>query len=206
MRMPRTTAGDSHEEKNRMILHTALWIVVILFPISEISLGIRKRADRSVTRSEDRGSLRLLLSIIAASIALAITFQWIRVARLHGSPTGYRALALSLLISGLAIRWSSIATLGRLFTVDVAIHRDHTLVESGLYKYIRHPSYTGLLMAFFGLGFSFVNWLSLIVLVVPITLAVLNRISKEEAALREGLGEPYTTYCTRTKRLVPWVI
>jgi protein-S-isoprenylcysteine O-methyltransferase len=189
-----------------MILSTTLWIVVILFPVSEIILGIRKRADRSVARSEDRGSLRILLLVIVASIALAIAFRSFGVGRLHGSLTAYRGLSLCLLLSGLAIRWTSIATLGRLFTVDVAIHHDHALVEKGLYKYVRHPSYTGLLLAFLGVGISFVNWLSLVTVVAPILLAVWNRISKEEAALREALGESYGVYCTRTKRLVPGIL
>ncbi|MBZ5536747.1 MAG: isoprenylcysteine carboxylmethyltransferase family protein [Acidobacteriia bacterium] len=187
-------------------MKTILWIVVILFPLSEIGLGYWKRADRGSTRSEDQGSLRLLWFIIGASIGLAIVFQSIGIGRLQGSLTIYRALALGLLLGGLAIRWSSIMTLGRLFTVDVAIHRDHALVDHGLYKYLRHPSYTGLLMAFLGLGFSFANWLSLAAIVVPITLAVLNRISKEEAVLRQALGEAYTAYCTRTKRLLPGVL
>jgi protein-S-isoprenylcysteine O-methyltransferase Ste14 len=189
-----------------MNLTTLLWIIIILFPASEVILGFWKRADKGSTRSEDRGSLRLLLLVIGTSVGVAIVFESIGICRLHGSRMVYHALALGLLLGGLAIRWSSIITLGRLFTVDVAIHRDHALVDSGLYKYIRHPSYTGLLMAFLGLGVSFTNWLSLGAIVVPITLAVLNRISKEEAALREALGDSYEAYCTRTKRLIPGIL
>lgn len=189
-----------------MGLTALLWIIAILFPVSEISLGFWKRADRGSTRSEDRGSLRLLWFVIGVSVGLAIVFQSIGIGRLHGSLTIYRVLALVLLLSGLAIRWSLIVTLGRLFTVDVAIHRDHALVDRGLYKYIRHPSYAGLLMAFLGLGVSFANWLSLGTIVVPITLAVLNRISKEEDALCQALGDSYAAYCARTKRLLPGVL
>lgn len=189
-----------------MRLTTLLWIVVLLFPVSEVILGFWKRANRSSARSEDQGSLRLLWLVIGASVGLAIVFQSIRIGRVHESLTMYRAIALGLFLGGFAIRWSSIITLGRLFTVDVAIHRDHTLVDRGFYRYIRHPSYTGLLMIFLGLGISFENWLSLCAIIVPATLAILNRISKEEAALHGALGDSYTAYCARTKRLLPGVI
>ncbi len=116
-----------------------------------------------------------------------------------------QVLALAFLASGLVLRWASILTLGRLFTVDVAIHVEHRIVESGPYRLIRHPSYAGLLLAFVGLGFFFSNWMSLAALVVPIAAAVLNRIAKEEDTLRRAFGSAYEDYCARTRRLVPWV-
>ena len=150
--------------------------------------------------------MRLLWSVILLSVIMAIAFQWVPRARLHVSATLQHTLAFGLIIAGLTIRWSSILTLGPLVTVDVAIHPDHNLVETGLYKYIRHPSYAGLLLAFLGLGVFFANWLSILVLFVPISLAVVNRIAKEEAALRSALGEPYAAYCARTKRLIPGLL
>jgi protein-S-isoprenylcysteine O-methyltransferase len=189
-----------------MVLRALLWAVVVLFPISEVMLSILKRANPSVARSEDRGSLRLLWLVIAASLGMAIGFQWVPSARLHISPTLCGALAFSFMTIGLSVRWISILTLGRLFSVDVAIHAEHTLVQTGLYRYIRHPSYTGLLLAFLGLGISFANWLSLTALVVPITGAIINRIAKEESALLQALGTSYADYCARTKRLVPGLL
>jgi protein-S-isoprenylcysteine O-methyltransferase len=90
--------------------------------------------------------------------------------------------------------------------VDVAIQQGHSLVELGLYRFVRHPSYSGLLLAFLGLGLFFANWLSLVVLMVPITLAVINRIAKEERALLLALGPSYAGYCARTKRLFPGLV
>jgi protein-S-isoprenylcysteine O-methyltransferase len=186
-----------------MILRVAIWGVVILFPASEIVLARLKRASSGVAYVHDRGSMRLLWLVIITSVCIAIACQWVSAARLHVSAVFLETLGLGLMIAGLAIRWVSIFTLGRFFTVDVAVQTDHTLIETGLYRHIRHPSYSGLLLTFLGLGVIFVNWLSLVVLVVPITLAVLNRIAKEESVLRDGLGASYAAYCSRTKRLVP---
>jgi protein-S-isoprenylcysteine O-methyltransferase len=189
-----------------MILSRLLWLVAILFPISEIALAILKRAKSETAQVEDRGSMKLLWLTIGAAVALAIGCQWVVAARFTMSVRLDRVLAIMLMTGGLTIRWWSILTLGRLFTVNVAIQRDHAIVQKGLYKYIRHPSYTGLLLAFLGLGMYYANWLSLAALMAPITLAVANRIAKEEAVLRTALGAAYSDYCARTKRLIPWLI
>jgi protein-S-isoprenylcysteine O-methyltransferase Ste14 len=188
------------------MLTTVLWVVVGLFPISEIVLAIFKRAGSRSAQNEDRGSLRLLWIGIALGVTCAMVCQWVPSASIR-LPSGLiRALALTVIVSGLTIRWSSILTLGRLFTVDVAIRHDHALVQHGLYRLVRHPSYSGLLLAFVGTGLVYENWLSLFGLMVPITLVVINRIAKEERALLEGLGPPYAAYCARTKRLIPGLL
>jgi len=111
---------------------------------------------------------------------------------------------LILFLVGLALRWYSIGYLGRFFTVDVSISSEHKLIDSGPYRYVRHPSYTGALLIFIGLGFCFGNWLSILFLTVPIMAAFLWRIRVEEHALIHGLGEKYRAYMERSKRLIPF--
>jgi protein-S-isoprenylcysteine O-methyltransferase len=70
----------------------------------------------------------------------------------------------ALFAAGLALRWYAIVYLGRFFTVNVAISKDHRLIDTGPYRFIRHPSYTGAIMAFVGVfasGFCLHNWASL---------------------------------------------
>jgi protein-S-isoprenylcysteine O-methyltransferase len=105
--------------------------------------------------------------------------------------------------AGLAIRWYAIVHLGRFFTVNVAIAADHRLIDTGPYRFVRHPSYTGALMAFFGLALCLANWLSLLVAVLPIFLVFLWRMHVEEDALLHAFGDRYRDYMKRTKRLVP---
>src|SRR4051794_793881 len=113
--------------------------------------------------------------------------------------------AIIFFAAGLALRWWSIHVLGRFFTVDVTIEKDHEVVEAGPYRYVRHPSYTGVLLAFLGWGLTLHNWLALLVLLVPISLAFAHRMTVEEDALREALGERYANYTARTKRILPFV-
>jgi protein-S-isoprenylcysteine O-methyltransferase len=106
----------------------------------------------------------------------------------------------------LVLRWTAILTLGRFFTANVTIHEGQMVIAAGPYRYVRHPSYAGLLLAFLGLGVFFGNWLSLGVLMIPITLAVIHRIRLEESMLVSALGPAYNAYCARTKRLIPGVL
>jgi protein-S-isoprenylcysteine O-methyltransferase len=187
------------------MLDKVLLVVVALFPVSEIALTVVKRANRRAAALDDRGSMRLLWMVIGASVCAAVGFTWIPAAAIHAPSRVLHLLALGVLLLGMTIRWLSILTLGRFFTVDVSVQHDHELVETGFYRHVRHPSYSGLLLAFVGLGVFFGNWLSLGVLALPITLAVLRRIRIEERALREALGAPYEEYSSRTKRLIPGV-
>lgn len=181
------------------------WLAVSVFPISEIALGIFKRARLKTADLQDRGSLRTLWVVISLSVALAAGAQWLSFGRLPFALASIHSAALAVLLFGLAIRWVAIITLGRFFTVNVAIQQDHHVVQSGLYRFVRHPSYTGLLLCFLGVGLAFANWVSMLVLIVPTCLALAARIAVEERALLVALGPEYEAYSSRTYRLVPGI-
>jgi protein-S-isoprenylcysteine O-methyltransferase Ste14 len=112
-------------------------------------------------------------------------------------------LGLSLLLAGVAIRWTAIYTLGQYFTSTVTIKDEHRLIRAGLYRHLRHPAYTGALLAHLGLGLSFSNWFSLALSSVPFLVAAVYRIHVEEQALSEAFGDQYLEYSRDTKRLIP---
>lgn len=78
------------------------------------------------------------------------------------------------------------------------------MIDTGPYRFIRHPSYTGALLAFVGFGCCLGNWMS-ILCVLPILGAFLWRMRVEERALIDALGEDYRAYMRRTKRLIPFI-
>ena len=89
------------------------------------------------------------------------------------------------------------------FTVNVAIAADHQLIDTGPYRWLRHPAYTGALLAFLGLGLCSQNWASLALIVIGTTAAFSYRMHVEELALTGAFGERYRQYMQRTWRLVP---
>jgi protein-S-isoprenylcysteine O-methyltransferase len=174
------------------------------FGLSEAVLSILRRSGRS-NDGHDQRSLRVLWVTIVCSVALAIAALQVLPAARSRLLEGCYMPGLLLFAGGLLLRWASIVHLGRFFTVDVAIAADHRLVESGPYRYLRHPSYSGALVAFAGLGICMANWLSLLALTVPVTWAFLRRIRVEETALRGAFGAAWDAYAGRTWRLLPFV-
>jgi protein-S-isoprenylcysteine O-methyltransferase len=188
------------------VLQRGLLFLMVAFPVSELVLAVAKRARAADARREDRGSMGLLWLVIGLGLAAAFLCRRVAWGRLPGSPDALRIVACALLAGGLALRWTAIVTLGRFFTVDVAIRADHRVVQAGVYRRIRHPSYSGLLLAFAGLGVATGSWLSLLALLGPITAAVMARIGVEERALAASLGPEYEEYRRRTRRLVPGLV
>ena len=175
-----------------------------VFGLSEFGLLLAKRSGRD-GQSADRGSLRLLWSVILSCIVLAVLAgSFVPQANLAWLMR-LRTLGGVLFILGLILRWYSIIYLGQFFTVNVAIAADHRVIDTGPYRFVRHPSYSGSLLEFLGFGIIFGNWLSLALLVLPVGLAFGRRIAIEERALSEALGEAYVRYMARTKRLIPGI-
>jgi protein-S-isoprenylcysteine O-methyltransferase len=178
---------------------------VILFPASELTLMAFKRSNKTATSGGDKGSMWLLWLAIIVSIGVSVALQWYPAAKLPVSRFVINASALLFLAAGMALRWTAILSLGKMFTVDVAIQQGHRLMRSGIYKYVRHPSYAGLLLEFFGLSLYFGTWIVVVIIMVPVTAALVYRIRCEEAVLTAEFGDDYRAYQTTTKALVPGV-
>jgi len=87
--------------------------------------------------------------------------------------------------------------------VQVRVRSGQTVVDTRPYRWVRHPSYTAIVMSFVGIGVALENWLSLLVVIVVPTIGLVIRIRVEERALLDALGEPYREFCATRARLVP---
>jgi protein-S-isoprenylcysteine O-methyltransferase Ste14 len=113
-----------------------------------------------------------------------------------------RWLGVVLFIVGGALRLWPVYVLGNRFSGLVAIQPGHTLMTSGLYSVIRHPSYLGLLVNALGWGLAFRSGAG-VLLVALMAVVVVARIRAEEALLASQFGDEYAAYRARTSRLVP---
>ena len=111
----------------------------------------------------------------------------------------------ALMAIGMPLRWWSVRTLAQFFTIDVAIREGHRLIRSGPYRLLRHPSYTGALMTYWGFALALGNWPALVVVIVPVTAAFLWRMRIEERVLADAFPADYPAYARETKRLIPFL-
>lgn len=188
-----------------MTLQQVLTGIGIVYGGSEVVLAFVLHSRDNVARGADRGSLAVLWTTITLAIFASIQVLNRGTARLPGPMLAWAAAGTAVLLTGLAVRWAAILTLRGAFTVDVAIARDQRLVDHGIYGVLRHPAYTGSLVAFLGMALVYGDWLAGLVLILPVTAAFLYRIRVEERALRSAFGGDYDRYARRTKRLVPYL-
>ena len=114
-------------------------------------------------------------------------------------------LGLLLFLSGFVLRWISVVNLKEQFTVRVAISDNHKLITNGIFKYLRHPSYAGMILYYLGLGLLMHNFLSLIILLVFSLVPIVIRINHEETVLTGHFGNEYIEYKSSSWKLIPYL-
>jgi protein-S-isoprenylcysteine O-methyltransferase Ste14 len=115
-----------------------------------------------------------------------------------------RYFGLAMVSLGLILTTWAEAKLGKLFSTEVTIQEGHKLVTDGLFQYLRHPRYLGIIVFSLGISLVFRSWLALI-LVVAMTLVLLWRIHDEEALMHEEFGADWESYSQKSWRLIPFV-
>ena len=177
---------------------SSLWI------LSELCLLIFQRTKEKGS-SRDEGSIVWLNVTIYVSVTIAVTCGMMGIGRIHLVGTTLPWIGLFFILAGLVLRWTAILTLRRFFTTNVAIQSGQKLIQAGIYKYLRHPSYTGTLISFIGLAIAMSNWVTALVLLIPITFVFIRRIRIEERVLSDTFGEEYARYHKSTRALLPWI-
>jgi protein-S-isoprenylcysteine O-methyltransferase Ste14 len=184
--------------------HPALIALVIVgFVLTGVALF--SSGNLSPGEREDKGNRWVLAAFGVIGLLLAYlpaytdrTDVW----TLDGDAV--RWLGVVLFAAGGALRLWPVFVLGRRFSGLVAIQPGHTLVTSGIYGIIRHPSYLGLLVNSLGWALAFRSGVG--VLLTALTIPpLIARIRAEERLLRTQFGDEYDAYRSRTSRLVPGI-
>lgn len=181
------------------------WVALYVWMGTELWLGARRARLPPTATDHDAGSKWWVIGTVWGSIAIGM---WVAFLVTGAAITNGRIavfiLGLILMVAGMALRWYSIRVLGASFTCEVSTRPDQEVIQSGPYRWIRHPSYTGGLITVLGVLVCCVNWLSFPALIVVLA-GYAYRIRIEERALARDLGPAYRDYMRRTKRLIPFL-
>jgi protein-S-isoprenylcysteine O-methyltransferase Ste14 len=183
-------------------------LVGFLVLARELSLLVTRLTSQKKADVKDRFTLLNIWMTILGGMLLASPFPF---AKGSLEQFGYTynnigiGLVFSVLLGGILLRWWAIHCLGKFFTVNVAVHTGHKVINTGPYMLLRHPSYTGLLMEILAVALAYQNLISLAIIMIPTTFILLRRIRHEERVLKRALGDDYRQYLQQTYTLVPFV-
>lgn len=184
-------------------LSTPLKVSLLCWFALEVGLAVRDVARRKAGLGRDRGT-RLVISL---SLAAAFGTGWLLALRVEGmatpAPDVFAVAGPTLVWIGMAVRVWAVLALGGSFSTFIQVEEGQPVVTSGPYRWVRHPSYTGLLLICLGFGVGIGNWLSILACATVPLLGLLPRIAVEETELVRVLGEQYRDYQKTTRRLVP---
>lgn len=157
--------------------------------------------------SKDSGSIKVIMAGNSIAMGLAYPLAFVRA---WSFPANWQVplfvVGVLMVFLGSVLRRYCWRTLGEYFTGDVKARADQPVIRSGPYRFVRHPSYTGAMMMFVGIGLALGNWVSLVLITIATIAAYGYRVAVEERALLGAIGEPYGAYMRERKRFVPYIV
>jgi protein-S-isoprenylcysteine O-methyltransferase Ste14 len=182
------------------------WAIFLWARTRERQILARARPLGETTTDFDRGSWLLInygwrVVRLAAFAAALFTHPLIEgIAR-----NAVFGLGLMAMIGGAFLRQHCLRMLGDHFTYEVKVSEQSEIITHGIYKWVRHPSYTGGMLFNLGIGLALTNWNSIAFIVVGMLVIYFYRVHVEERALIQIHRTDYLNYMQRTKRFVPFL-
>jgi protein-S-isoprenylcysteine O-methyltransferase Ste14 len=176
-----------------------------VWTLFEFVMRLRQRSRSRGKPARDPSAV-ILAGCLAASVVAAIllgrhgTLLW------PGGRLWPPVAGITLVAVGISLRAWSISTLGRFFQYRIEVQPDHHVVTGGPYRYVRHPSYTGVALVVLGIALAAGAVLSLVVTFVLSSVGLVVRIRAEERQLTDALGVQYQRFAAKRKRLIPGLL
>ena len=175
-----------------------LWLAATVGMLAVRAPHIRRSLSIKVARSRESRLDRALVALVGAGLLL----PWLTVFDASVGPVRLAAGAAAFGF-GLCLLHRSHVDLGRNWSNTLELREQHTLVTHGVYRHVRHPMYTALLLHGVGQALVLRSPLAGPAFLLAMFALVLTRLAKEERLMRDAFGDVYVRYCERTSRLVP---
>jgi protein-S-isoprenylcysteine O-methyltransferase Ste14 len=187
----------------------ALVFWLVFFWAFSIEFAIIQRARRPAAdpQSKDGGSMRVIMIGQWIGLLIAFPIAWVRPLRVPaGANVPVFCVGTAMIIAASLLRRHCFRVLGEYFTGDVRARADQPVIDRGAYRWVRHPSYTAGILMLAGIGVALGSWVSAAIMLIASFTVYSYRVSVEERALVEAIGEPYTAYMRTRKRFIPFIV
>jgi len=183
------------------------WIVFSLWAAWSLYWLISAGDTKATVRRESAASRASHLIPLVIGVLLIVVPQWfgnwLAGPPLPRSLTTYWAGVTAIVLGLLFTVWARVH-LGRNWSGTVTLKDSHQLIRSGPYAWVRHPIYTGLLLAMLGSAVARNDWRSMVGFALVVA-SLVRKLRIEERFMREKFGEQYASYARDVRALVPWI-
>ncbi|MBW4508226.1 MAG: isoprenylcysteine carboxylmethyltransferase family protein [Scytonematopsis contorta HA4267-MV1] len=192
---------------NPLILKIIFTSGIILWLIIRLSYQ-REQQNNVIVDDRKTPQEKVIRFLVLAGILLFpliyILFPWLNFANYY-LPIWANGLGIVIFASSLWLFWRTHHDLGKNWSPTLQIREGHTLMTDGVYRSIRHPMYTSVLLLCIAQALLLTNWIAGFAGLVCFSIACVTRIDKEEQMLLDQFGDEYEAYRKCTKRLVPYL-
>jgi|SRR5947208_3252875 protein-S-isoprenylcysteine O-methyltransferase Ste14 len=176
-----------------------------VWTLFEFVMRLRQRLRLRGKPARDPSGV-ILAACLAVSVVAAIQLAQHGPLLWPGGRLWPLVAGVTLIAVGISLRAWSISTLGRFFQYRIEVQPGHHVVSGGPYRYVRHPSYTGVALVVLGIALAAGDVLSLVVTFVLSSVGLAVRIRAEERQLTDALGDEYQRFAAGRKRLIPGLL
>jgi len=188
----------------RLMLHYKIIVIVLAGLCIWLTQPMATVKDTKDKQSSDQFTVLLIFIMSFISVSVPITI-WAYFKDNQDDFGVMSIVGIIVIVTGLILRAWSVKTLGKYFTPTIQIQRNHELIMTGPYAFLRHPSYTGAFMVISGCAIWLQTWEGFLIACIAMSIAYKRRISLEEAALGEHFGLKYRLYKDKTSMLIPFI-
>lgn len=179
------------------------WIWIAYLVVWMLAALTQKRS----IRRQSPGSRALHIAVVLLALSPFLFFPNAGLFRRNLLPSmpALQIAGVVLLVCGIGFAFWARFILGRNWSGTVTVKQDHVLITRGPYAWVRHPIYSGLLLALLGTAFA-LNRMILLIGFGAILLAFWLKLRLEEKFMEDTFGEQYVEYRQRVKALIPYVM
>jgi protein-S-isoprenylcysteine O-methyltransferase Ste14 len=189
-----------HPARLAYAIVTVLIQLYTVFAIAEPGSRRGRESDRSLQRR----IVLILIQLFSLAIVVAAPYSDSRHIAALAEADAIRYLGLAMFAVGFALMTWAEATLGKQFSVEVAIQEQHQLITHGPFRHLRHPRYLGIILFSFGISLIF-NSLPALLFAMALTLTLLWRVRDEENLLHRQFGPAWEKYRQHSWSLIPFI-
>jgi protein-S-isoprenylcysteine O-methyltransferase Ste14 len=192
---------------------TALALVMIAWVIFGLAFVLRHQLNKSRSKPDESGATYgpeskwgiALQSVAFAAIWLTPRHDWWELPPSQAGEIAVAVVAVLLAYSSALLSLRAVQTLGKQWTYQARVLKDHDLITQGPYSLVRNPIYLGMFGMILGTGLVFSRWWLALIAIVFFLVGNQIRIRAEEKLLRESFGAKFDEYAARVPAFIPFI-